>query len=229
MLLPAPGGPPISREWPPAAAISSTRLAAGWPRICDRQGLCPASSPGGGGAVWRGSRMSPFRCAHSSVRLFTARVSAPARAASSPLPAGTTRVCPARAAARAPGRIAGTGLSAPDRASSPIHSMSFNSTRPSWPLASRMPTAIGRSKRPPSLGRSAGARLTVMRCCGMRKPPLISAERTRSLLSRTAVSGRPTMVKPGRPGPRWISTRTGTARIPRVARLCSRAIDMSRA
>ena len=30
------------------------------------------------------------------------------------------------------------------------------------PLAARMPSAIGRSKRPPSLGRSAGARFTVM-------------------------------------------------------------------
>ena len=29
--LPVPGGPKKSRLWPPAAAISSTRLAPGWP------------------------------------------------------------------------------------------------------------------------------------------------------------------------------------------------------
>ncbi len=33
----------------------------------------------------------------------------------------------------------------------------------SWPDANRMPRAMGRSNRPPSFGRSAGARLTVMR------------------------------------------------------------------
>ena len=32
MVLPAPGGPIMSRLWPPAAAISSARLASSWPR-----------------------------------------------------------------------------------------------------------------------------------------------------------------------------------------------------
>ena len=39
----------------------------------------------------------------------------------------------------------------------------------SWPLAARMPSAIGRSKRLESFGRSAGARLTVMRRAGNSK------------------------------------------------------------
>src|SRR3990167_3251442 len=40
-----------------------------------------------------------------------------------------------------------------------------------WPLAARMPSAICRSNRPESLGRSAGARLTVMRLlCGNSSP-----------------------------------------------------------
>ena len=36
--LPAPGGPLISRLWPPAAAISSARLATSWPFTCARSG-----------------------------------------------------------------------------------------------------------------------------------------------------------------------------------------------
>jgi len=58
-----------------------------------------------------------------------------------------------------------------------------------------MPTAIaGRSDRP-SFGKSAGDKLTVMRPGGKLNPAVNNAERTRSLLSRTAVSGSPTMKK----------------------------------
>src|SRR5205823_11267424 len=44
----------------------------------------------------------------------------------------------------------------------------------------------------PSLGRSAGARLTVIRRAGSARPEAISAERTRSRASETALSARPT-------------------------------------
>jgi hypothetical protein len=50
---------------------------------------------------------------------------------------------------------------------------------------------MGRSKRPPSFGKSAGARLTVMCPAGSSNPQLASAARTRSLLSFTTVSGQP--------------------------------------
>src|SRR6266481_5888172 len=82
-----------------------------------------------------------------------------------------------------------------------------------------MPTAIGRSKRPPSFGKSAGDRLTVMRPGGKLNPVVNNAERTRSLLSRTAVSGSPTMKKAGRPEPKCTSTRTNGADRPAGARL----------
>ena len=62
-----------------------------------------------------------------------------------------------------------------------------------------MPSAMGRSNRPPSFGTSAGARLTVMRPPGSSKPEFASAARTRSRLSFTAVAAMPTMEKPGRP------------------------------
>ena len=38
MVLPDPGGPCMSRWWPPAAATSSARLAIGWPLISARSG-----------------------------------------------------------------------------------------------------------------------------------------------------------------------------------------------
>jgi hypothetical protein len=41
--------------------------------------------------------------------------------------------------------------------------------------------AIGRSKRPPSLSKSAGDKLTVIRPAGNSNPALSSAERKRSL------------------------------------------------
>ena len=65
------------------------------------------------------------------------------------------------------------------------------------PAAARMPSAIGRSNDAPALRTSAGARLTVMRCGGNSKPELRIALRTRSRLSRTLASGRPTIVKRG--------------------------------
>jgi len=57
-----------------------------------------------------------------------------------------------------------------------------------------MPMAMGRSKPEPSFLMSAGARLMVMRVGGMSKPELRMAERTRSRDSRTAASGRPTVL-----------------------------------
>ncbi len=81
--------------------------------------------------------------------------------------------------------------------------------------------AIARSNRPPSFGRSAGARLTVTRPAGNSKPPLAIAARTRSLLSRTAVSSRPTTENVGSPAPTSTSTRTSGASRPCGVRLSS--------
>src|SRR5690348_11620207 len=90
-----------------------------------------------------------------------------------------------------------------------------------------MPSAIGRSNRPPSLGRSAGARFTVIRPAGNSKRELSSAARTRSLLSFTTVAGRPTMQKAGRPLARLTSTCTRGACSPTSARQATRATDIT--
>lgn len=67
-----------------------------------------------------------------------------------------------------------------------------------WPLAAKMPSAMGKSNRPESLGKSAGARFTVMRLlAGNSSPAFWMAERTRSRASLTSVSASPTSVKLG--------------------------------
>jgi hypothetical protein len=54
------------------------------------------------------------------------------------------------------------GRSSPESESSPANSWRSRSAALTCPDAIRMPSAMGRSKRPDSLGRSAGARFTVM-------------------------------------------------------------------
>ena len=60
-----------------------------------------------------------------------------------------------------------------------------------------MQRAIARSHQPPALGRSAEARLTVMRRVGNSRPEFIMALLTISLLSLMAVSGNPTIANGG--------------------------------
>src|ERR1700686_2913554 len=74
----------------------------------------------------------------------------------------------------------------------------------------------------PSLGRSAGARLTVIRLAGSARPEATSAARTRSLASLTALSGNPTMAKCSRPGATWTCTSTARASMPSNATVVTR-------
>ncbi|MNN35522.1 hypothetical protein D3C81_1493740 [compost metagenome] len=85
---------------------------------------------------------------------------------------------------------------------------------------------MARSKRPPSFGRSAGARLRVMRRAGNSRRALSTALRTLSLLSLTVASGRPTRVSAGKPLARCASTVTAGATTPTWARLWTMARDM---
>lgn len=76
-----------------------------------------------------------------------------------------------------------------------------------------------RSKAVPTLGSSAGARLTVTRRCGNLKPALRIAGFTRSRASWMARSVSPTMVNAGSPLAMSASTVTGTPARPLVAQL----------
>jgi hypothetical protein len=65
------------------------------------------------------------------------------------------------------------------------------------------PTAMARSKWLPYFSTSAGDKFTVLRLGGNDNPMAPNAARTRSRLSATALSGRPTTVTAGTPDAIW--------------------------
>jgi hypothetical protein len=89
------------------------------------------------------------------------------------------------------------------------------------PIAPRIPMAIGRSNPAPSLRRFAGARLIVTALFGYPNPEFSSADLIRSRLSRTAVSGIPTVTKSRLLPEAYMSTSTSMrwASIPYTAAL----------
>ena len=225
--LPVPGGPNNSSECAPPAATSSARRACNWPRTSARSGTLAPASGGGPASATGASAVWPLRCAHTASRLAAGSTLARrASAASAALPAGNTSPRPPRPAASAAANTPRTGRRSPVSDSSPQNSSASMRSMATWPDAARMPTAIARSKRPPSLGRSAGARLTVMRRWGNSNCEDWIAARTRSRASRTSVSGRPTRLKAGRPLARWTSTVTSGAASPSSARARTSAIDI---
>ena len=130
---------------------------------------------------------------------------------------GSNTRCPSERSGRASGSAPGTLRTLPSSASSPIAANRADPRWRIWPLASRMPMAIAKSKEPPLLRKSAGARLIVMRRAGQVKPEARIAERIRSRASPTAVSGSPTMRVAGIPGAPSTSTSTGTPSMPTSA------------
>ncbi len=199
MDLPDPGVPIINRWCRPAAAISSARLARSCPLTSRRSRPVGPSrtSPGSDGArqVW------PVKCWITSRRLVAARtLTAPTHAASAPQAFGHISVLPSSAAAIAAGRAPITGTRDPSSDNSPNATQVSISSLGTISIAARSAIAIGRSKCDPSFGRSAGDRLIVIRLDGSAIDSVDSAERTRSRASLTALSGRPTMAKDGRPG-----------------------------
>ena len=91
------------------------------------------------------------------------------------------------------GRIPFTGRSSPSRLSSPMSIILSRKLVSTWRNPHRIATAMGRSNAAPSLRISAGAKFTVMRLDGILKPEFFMAASTRSLLSLTAPSGKPTV------------------------------------
>ena len=230
--LPLPGGPIINSEWPPAAAISSARLADAWPFTSAKSGYVGSGARAAGGrgvqpSAGAAASTAPTgrNCATTSSRWRARCTARPGtRAASSALPGGKTRrgaSWPWRSAA-ATASAPRTGRSSPDSDSSPAKAQPAKRVPSICPLAARMPSAMGKSNRPESLGKSAGARLTVMRwLCGNVRPLLSKALRTRSRASFTSTSASPTRVKLGRPLARCTSTVTAGAARPSSARLCT--------
>ncbi len=174
IVLPAPGGP-VSKMWcPPAAAISSARLASDWPRSAARSG---PRCGGGDGRLGRRPTSTPWSTATASARSATVVTSAP-DAQASPVPSASRHRLPVRAATSAAPRPPTTGRMWPSSASSPNATTSTSAAR-TVPLAARSPRAMGRSYADPPLGRSAGDRFTVIERALSRKPLDDSAAHTR--------------------------------------------------
>ncbi len=112
---------------------------------------------------------------------------------------GTYAVWMPRSRAKATiGRIPCACRTCPSSDNSPKNTASDTSAT-TCPAATMIPTAIGRSYVGPSLRRSAGARLTMMRPFGKRNAEFLIADSTRSFASFTAASGSPTIASPFSP------------------------------
>ena len=210
--LPAPGGPTISRLWPPPRRPRARCAGSAGP--AGRRGR--GRSPFGSAASGSGSRRRRRPLAGGQRR----RSAPGSRPAITSIPLGQRRLGTVRGRDhdRPHAPLAG-GLGHRQRAGDrPAPSRRAPARRPapgrpsrsqrSWPEAASSAAAIARSNPGPALRRLAGARLTVIRRSGNSKPQLTSAARTRSRASRTAASGRPTIEKAG--SPRWTSTSTRT-------------------
>ena len=121
-----------------------------------------------------------------------------------------TPLMPLSRAHIAMGKAPLTGRSVPSNANSPnIISLSKYSFW-TFPIAARMPMAMGKSNADPSLRISAGAKLIVTCFRGNLNPEFLMAAVTRSLLSFTAPSGSPTVINRGSFAPERLASTSTT-------------------
>ena len=201
-----PGGPTISRLCPPAAAISSARLASAWPRTSARSGavgrrprLRRTRRTGRPAAPL--ARARPWRSSDGTPEHLDAVRPAPPR----------RRSRPARSAARSPARPRRRPRSPRPREPAAARRSSDSSPqtaqraerRPSgtWPLAASSATASARSKLGAGLAQVRGREVRREPLQRELEPEFRSAARTRSRASRTAASGRPDDREHGQPAP----------------------------
>jgi hypothetical protein len=161
MDLPAPGGPTRSRWWPPAAAISSARRATAWPRTSARSSAPALLSSLGAGSC-RGSSVPRSHSAASSSRATGCTTRPSISAASGAAAVGHRRTAaPAARVASASARVPRPCRTRPSSDSSPSAAVRARRSCGTCSMAASTPSATARSVEAPSLGRSAGARLTV--------------------------------------------------------------------
>ena len=220
IVLPVPGGPIMSTLCAPAAAISRPRLACAWPRTSaksspSRSGAAgPPEPPSGrdGGdlalavevldrVVQGGDGDDLDARDHAGLGRVAGRHEQRREALAA-------RVQRDRRARRAPAARCRRATARPSRARDRAGPASRGRWRRGCP-----PPSAGRRRRPPC-GASAGARFTVIRSIGNSRPTLWIAARTRSRLSRTVESGRPTVVNDGKPAVTSTSTKTVAASTP---------------
>ncbi len=160
-----------------------------------------------------GHGRAPRSASTRSLRVAAWRTSpAPAKAASAATSAATTT--PRGRTASASAMTPGTPRSEPSSPSSPQNARPRTANDGSDSDATSTPMAMGRSSPAPPFRTPDGARLTVVLRWGQGRPLDSNAARTRSRDSRTAASGRPTMVNPGSPFDTCTSTDTGRPSTP---------------
>ena len=226
-VLPEPGGPTMTMQWPPASASSRARLASSWPRTSARSG--PGSAPAATRANPRSGLARPRRRRRAPpAAAWYASCRAGSRAAAlRPRPAWQppTRRC-RRPAGLPPGHPTAPRPASPSAAPGPRPSAAAPARAqlaPERQLAEDGPAAVRfhllRSDQYPQGDREIqrGAALAHLRRGEVDGDPsrwvLVAAvpdgARTRSLASCRAVSASPTIVNPGRPGATSTSTRIG--------------------
>ena len=146
-------------------------------------------------------RLRPRRWSIASCRLPTGRMASPStQAASLAFAAGSIRQdTPFSRAAIAMDSAPRTVSTSPESDNSPTAARPPSASRSMIPQDAMIASAMGRSYAGPSLRTSAGERLIVMRATGKLRRQLAMAARTRSRLSLTAASGRPTSSNMGIP------------------------------
>ena len=143
--FPAPGGPIISMLWPPAAAISSARLALSWPLMSFMSGMSARPERIAGSGRFR--TWMPRKWLASEIRLSGATMASvsPAHAASGPQAPGQISARESAFALIAAGSTPATGVMRPSSASSPSTTCSEMESEATAPIATISPSAIGRS------------------------------------------------------------------------------------
>ena len=163
--------------------------------------------------------MSPLRKSHACFKFRIGKTSIPSTtAASGAFASGTNnRRRPLFFASSAIDNTPFTGRTVPSKPSSPTTQQS-SALNGALPLAAIIAKAMGRSNDGPSFFKSAGARFTVFTPSSKLSAEAPMADITRCDDSRTAASGRPTMMTIGLSAPRALtSTSTSWASTPRNA------------
>ena len=230
MVLPDPGGPTINRWWRPAAATSRAWRPKGCPLTSARSGRSGGGAAGGAGGMAGHVAPGPQDLRQLGQRRHAVYGVAPDQEGLPGVAQGHDQLKRCRGV--------GQGDHARDMAQGAVQPQLATEGQclgaGRWKLARghQHPDGDGQVEPGAPLRTPDGARLTVTRRRGHGSPLERRAARTRSRDSRTAASGRPTMVKPGRPLETWTSTETDWPTAPvRVAaaikRACRRTVARS--
>src|SRR2546430_14197789 len=162
MVWPVPGEPTSNTLWPPAAAISSARLACAWPRTSARSRSSAAAARTERASGTAAAAQVPFSRPTASESVGAASTWRPSTAsASAALSTGTTSVSMRwRRHASPTASVPRTGWIWPSSASSPTTAYGPMTPFFTTPVGAGLPTAIGRSDGPAPLPDPGGGQVS---------------------------------------------------------------------